>query len=195
MPHQLPEAFDRVRDQVVDSQAGVAAQVVVEDGADGTGGRVIRMPSPVPPVMKFCSTALVTGPEPSPPVMTWTPPPAAAGNGVLKQVGDAVRLDQHAGVVVGERVPPRGRLIAGEVLAGEPLEADVRAIDGVAGVGDRRGGAGVRGDAEGALEVQRRVVAGCQVDELVVADSDVAGVGVAVLPDAEDALRVGATGR
>src|SRR5262245_4005745 len=49
----------------------------------------------------------------------------------------------------------------------------------------------MRSDPEGSLNIQRRVVAGRQVQELVVADGDVVEMGVAVLPDADDARRTG----
>ena len=115
------------------------------------------MPSPVPPVMKFCSTALVTAPAavslPRDDVHAAAGP--APRDRVLEQVGAAVGLDQHAGVAVGDRVVGQpDRLVAGEVLPGEPLEADVGPVHRVAGVGDGGGGAGVRGDAEGPLQVE-----------------------------------------
>src|SRR5262245_19507492 len=52
----------------------------------------------------------------------------------------------------------------------------------------------MRCDAEGALQVGSRVVPGSLVEEFVAADGDVAGVGMPVLPNAQDHLRVGGLG-
>ena len=40
----------------------------------------------------------------------------------------------------------------------------------------------MRGDAEGALQVRRRVVAASKIHEMIVADGDIASVGMGVLP-------------
>ena len=130
-------------------------------------------------------------PEPvSLPVTTLTPPPAPLPVMVfwnrLAMPLDWTRTPVSLLVIVF--CHSRTGLVAGEVLAGQPLEADVGAVDGVAGVGDGAWSA-LECDVtrKARCRLSRRVVAGRQVEELVVADGDVAGVGVAVLPDAEDA--------
>ncbi|MBV6441031.1 MAG: hypothetical protein EPGJADBJ_02709 [Saprospiraceae bacterium] len=111
---------------------------------------------------------------------------------VVGQGRFAIGLHEYAYVVVVQCVAGHLYwLLRAEIAAGYPLETDVRALNCVVGISDRAGCAGMRGHAEGALEVQRRVVAAGQVQELVVADGDISGMAMAVFPNAEYHLRVG----